>query len=202
LNAWRNNPNRTYNSYPFRNGSILDPKDEADLVRLMELPDKPALRPWESSLPFSFPLTTPRTMTGAATGGYIKGGKLNLPKFANGGLVSGKGGLITGMGSGTSDSITAGFNGSILPKLQISNNEYIMKSSTVAKYGTGFMDAINAQQLSPTTPVAQSATGNVVYNNYVTVNGTDLNKKEVADEVIMRLNKKQKENNKSNMVSY
>lgn len=113
-----------------------------------------------------------------------------------------KGGLIKGKGTGTSDSISAGLNGNLLPQLQVSNNEYLMKASTVAKYGTGFMDAINAQQLSPTTPVAQSATGNVVYNNYVTVNGTDLNKKEVADEVIYRLNKSQNQNNKSNKVNY
>jgi hypothetical protein len=97
----------------------------------------------------------------------------------------------------------------------LSNKEYVVKAAAVKKYGTGFMDAINeqkfgagfkdsisSQKLSSIEPVKQDSKGDVVYNNYVTVNGTDLNKKEVADEVIMRLNKTQKQNNKSNMVTY
>jgi TP901 family phage tail tape measure protein len=47
---------------------------------------------------------------------------------------SAMGGHITGPGSGTSDSIPA----------LLSNGEYVVKASSVAKYGTGFMDTVNA----------------------------------------------------------
>jgi hypothetical protein len=37
-------------------------------------------------------------------------------------------------------------------------------------------------------------------NNNIVINGTDLNKKEIADEVMVRLDTVQKRNNKSNKV--
>jgi hypothetical protein len=135
-------------------------------------------------------------------------GVITKEKFANGGLVRGP-------GTTTSDSIMAKVGYAKGGTIGLSNKEYVVKAAAVKKYGTGFMDAINeqkfgagfkdsisSQKLSSIEPVKQDSKGDVVYNNYVTVNGTDLNKKEVADEVIMRLNKTQKQNNKSNMVTY
>jgi len=54
-------------------------------------------------------------------------GEKGATAFASGGKVSGP-------GSGTSDSILA----------RISNGEYVVRQSSVAKYGTKFMDAINS----------------------------------------------------------
>jgi hypothetical protein len=135
-------------------------------------------------------------------------GVITKEKFATGGLVRGP-------GTTTSDSIMAKVGYAKGGTIGLSNKEYVVKAAAVKKYGTGFMDAINeqkfgagfkdsigSQKLSSIEPVKQDSKGDVVYNNYVTVNGTDLNKKEVADEVIMRLNKVQKQNNKSNMVTY
>jgi hypothetical protein len=48
------------------------------------------------------------------------------------------GGLITGPGSSTSDSIMT----------PLSNGEYVVKASAVKTYGLGFMNALNSQQIS------------------------------------------------------
>lgn len=50
-----------------------------------------------------------------------------------------QGGLIRGAGSSTSDSITIG----------ASNGEYMMRASSVNRYGVDFMNALNQQRLSP-----------------------------------------------------
>jgi len=51
-----------------------------------------------------------------------------------------EGGYITGPGSSTSDSIPA----------MLSNGEFVVKASSVAKYGRGFLDAVNAGALRNT----------------------------------------------------
>ena len=48
------------------------------------------------------------------------------------------GGKITGPGTGTSDSIPA----------MLSNGEYVIKASSVKKYGTNFLDSVNSGKLS------------------------------------------------------
>lgn len=48
------------------------------------------------------------------------------------------GGYISGPGSGTSDSIPA----------RLSNGEYVIKASSVQKYGTGLFDSLNAQRFA------------------------------------------------------
>jgi hypothetical protein len=75
-----------------------------------------------------------------ATGGRVKG-------YAGGGNIQGfpEGGYIEGPGSGTSDSILA-LMGSGTAAM-VSNTEYVMRSAAVARYGVGFMDAINAGRL-------------------------------------------------------
>ena len=61
---------------------------------------------------------------------------LNVPGYAAGGQIKQfkPGGSVTGPGTATSDSIPA----------YLSNGEYVVKASSVAKYGTGFMDSVNA----------------------------------------------------------
>ncbi|MEU8316709.1 hypothetical protein, partial [Micromonospora sp. NPDC049033] len=50
-----------------------------------------------------------------------------------------RGGLVRGPGSTTSDSIPT----------WLSDSEYVIKASSVARYGTGFLDAVNEGRLSP-----------------------------------------------------
>ncbi|MBT2537194.1 phage tail tape measure protein [Arthrobacter sp. ISL-69] len=69
---------------------------------------------------------------------YADGG---LVAFADGGLIGGYpgGGLLTGPGTGTSDSMIA----------RVSNGEFIVRQAAVAKYGVGFLSALNKGTLAP-----------------------------------------------------
>lgn len=69
---------------------------------------------------------------GGGPGPHASGGS---EAYANGGLVGGypSGGLLTGPGTGTSDSIIA----------RVSNGEYIIRQASVSKYGVDFLNAIN-----------------------------------------------------------
>lgn len=78
-------------------------------------------------------------LTGHAAGG--------LAGYADGGPVQSHpdGGLITGPGSGTSDSIVeVSPNGG---EYRTSNREFIVKAASVAKYGVPFLDALNSGRL-------------------------------------------------------
>lgn len=63
------------------------------------------------------------TTHGFATGGRVR-------RFANGGDASGP---VSGPGTGMSDSVPA----------LLSNGEYVIRASSVKKYGQGYMDALN-----------------------------------------------------------
>jgi TP901 family phage tail tape measure protein len=110
------------------------------------------------------------------------------------------GGLIKGPGTGRSDSIAARFAMGGLPQLAVSNGEYIVKASSVQKYGVGFMDALNNQQISSVSSNAAPTSGNTVYNIDMVINGGDA--VTIADQVIKRLKIETSRNNKSNMVTY
>ena len=138
-----------------------------------------------------------------------------------------RGGYVSGPGSQTSDSIPA----------MLSNGEYVIKASAVAKYGKGFLDSINSGRYSlaglasggyaqalPSAGISASAGSygnrlinslrqqsgmnsnassyNPVYNNHITISGTDLSKKEIADEVLYRISVVQKRNNMGNKVTF
>lgn len=66
------------------------------------------------------------------------------PKYALGGLVSGP-------GTGTSDSINA----------RLSNGEYVLRANAVKYYGTDFMNSLNQMQVQ--TGASGGGTGGVVY---------------------------------------
>lgn len=78
---------------------------------------------------------------------YARGGRVR--GYASGGDVQmyPDGGYVTGPGTGTSDSILTMFPSGAVGR--ISNTEYMMKASAVAKYGVRFMDAINSGQFRP-----------------------------------------------------
>lgn len=82
----------------------------------------------------------------AAAHGRARGGL--APGYADGGQVlqtHPTGGLITGPGSGTSDSITElSPNGGMY---RTSNREYIVQASAVQRYGVGLLDALNSGRL-------------------------------------------------------
>lgn len=72
------------------------------------------------------------------------------------------GGPISGPGTWTSDSIPA----------MLSNGEYVVKSSSVAKYGQGMMDAINAGRYAKGGPVGYMNGGAVGFAEGGAVSGT------------------------------
>ena len=108
------------------------------------------------------------------------------------------GGLIKGPGTGTSDSIMARVGYASGGIIGVSNNEYIVKAASVQKYGVGFMNAVNNQQLSPVSALSSSSEGGTVYNIDMVINGGDA--VTIADQVIRRLKIETSKNNKSNMV--
>jgi TP901 family phage tail tape measure protein len=71
------------------------------------------------------------------------------------------GGYISGPGTGTSDSIPA----------MLSNGEYVVKASSVAKYGTGFLDRVNAGRYANGGHVRKYAGGGAVQFEYSRRNG-------------------------------
>jgi LysM repeat protein len=86
-----------------------------------------------------------------ANGNVIRGKKISTNFAGNeAGYVTAKasGGYIRGEGTATSDSIPA----------YLSNGEYVIKASSVAKYGTGTFDALNAGKYADGGPVGKLGT--------------------------------------------
>lgn len=83
---------------------------------------------------------------GRTTQAYASGG---LVAFAGGGMVGGYpgGGLLTGPGTGTSDSMLA----------RVSNGEFIVRQAAVQKYGVGFLSQLNRGSLAPAAGYAGAA---------------------------------------------
>lgn len=93
-----------------------------------------------------------RTVHEGATGGMISFG--GFRHFAEGGLNSftpRSPGLVSGPGTGTSDSIPA----------LIANGEYLLRAAAVKHYGVDFLSSLN-QMLLPTAPVHRFAEGGLV----------------------------------------
>jgi len=88
-----------------------------------------------------------------ASGNVIRGNRVPGSRIETGdqyGRVTAKasGGYIRGEGTATSDSIPA----------YLSNGEYVIKASSVAKYGTGTFDALNAGKFAQGGPVGKLGT--------------------------------------------
>lgn len=100
------------------------------------------------------------------------------------------GGYIMGPGSGISDSIPA----------MLSNGEFVVKASSVAKYGTPMLDAINTGHYAMggyVVPTAKYADGGLAGNNATisaifNISGPDAG--EVADQAIKKLELMMKKN--------
>jgi TP901 family phage tail tape measure protein len=74
----------------------------------------------------------------------------------------------------------------------------VLKSGTEGVYQEDYMNRLRRDATMNTS----TSNSNSVYNNNIVINGTDLNKKELADEVMSRLDRIQKSNNKSNKVVF
>ena len=120
--------------------------------------------------------------------GKAKGGYIDVPKFA-------MGGLIKGPGTGTSDSIRAGFGYAGGGSIRVSNGEYVVKASSVRDYGVKTMDAINKG-----TATVGTNSGGTVYNINMPITSNNANPEGVASEVMRRLKLEVSKNNKSNKV--
>lgn len=90
---------------------------------------------------------------------HARGGKIG--KFAQGGQPSG--GFVSGPGGPTSDSIAA----------MLSNGEYVIRASSVQKYGSGFMNALNQGRLKQTRAVGFAAGGSVGGDSSYTIKWGD-----------------------------
>ncbi|AZQ35935.1 phage tail protein [Streptomyces cyaneochromogenes] len=79
------------------------------------------------------------------SGRYASGGRVR--GYASGGDVQAfpSGGYVDGPGTSTSDSILAMMGSGAAA--MVSNTEYVVRAAAVAKYGVGFLDALNAGRL-------------------------------------------------------
>jgi TP901 family phage tail tape measure protein len=187
--SWRENPNRTHDTYPFVNGSLYDYEDNFDLMQLMQQGvSRPAGVPWRSNNQAPPPDTFGGKNTSLATGGYIDKEKLRIPKFA-------MGGLIKGPGTGISDSIRASLGYAGGGSIRVSNGEYVVKASSVRDYGVKTMDAINNG-----TATVGTNSGGTVYNINMPVTSNNANPEIVANEVMRKLKLEISKNNKTNKV--
>ena len=94
--------------------------------------------------------SNPNYKAGYQGGDYLYSNTLvNIPGAATGGL-------ITGMGTGTSDSLLA----------RLSNGEFVMSSAAVNKYGAGFMSGLNSGRVTMPSP---KSGGGSVRNYNITV---------------------------------
>ncbi|MFG2763155.1 hypothetical protein [Streptomyces rubiginosohelvolus] len=83
-------------------------------------------------------VTTRYVVVGDSSAARRSGSEGSQLKYANGGLVGfPSGGMVTGPGTGTSDSILA----------RVSNGEFVVRARSVAKYGAAFLSAINEGRL-------------------------------------------------------
>jgi LysM repeat protein len=95
--------------------------------------------------------THPQYQAGYQNGDYLYNNTLvNIPQAATGGM-------ITGRGTGTSDSILA----------RLSNGEFVMSASAVSKYGSGFMSGLNSGKV--TMPSAKKSSAGSTNHYSITV---------------------------------
>jgi TP901 family phage tail tape measure protein len=135
--------------------SSTDPAIQAFLQGIDEDPsDASSNRPGTTTPPSRPPNTTDSGQTpppggtssgqGGSNGNYPWGSPYNNDRTVNNdgdpstGEGRAMGGFIKGPGTQTSDSIPA----------RLSNGEYVVKASSVSRYGRGMMDAINEQQFA------------------------------------------------------
>jgi len=103
---------------------------------------------------------------------FANGGKVNVPKFHN-------------------------WNGP-LPGPYGQEFGALVKSGTEGVYQEDYMNRLRRDA----NVNSSTSNSNAVYNNNIVINGTDLDKRELADEVMSRLNRLQQVNNKSNKVVF
>jgi len=149
---------------------------------------------------------------------YVQTGydaKINSPlgiakKLAMGGPVNkyATAGMVTGPGTGTSDSIPA----------MLSNGEYVVRAAAVQSVGTSFLDGINRMSAGGIATKysvprmnmggrinmsngGRASTSNALYNINVTLNGTDLTADDVARTIEQRMRRMQSKQGPSKVIA-
>ena len=149
---------------------------------------------------------------------YVQTGydaKINSPlgiakKLAMGGPVNkyATAGMVTGPGTGTSDSIPA----------MLSNGEYVIRAAAVQSVGTSFLDGINKMSAGGIatkysiprmnmggrvnmSDAGYASTSNALYNINVTLNGTELTADDVARTIEERMRRMQSKQGPSRVIA-
>jgi len=105
------------------------------------------VQPWVDSIRTALqPIVDLITTIGNFLSGGSGEGASSPPGFARGGHAAGH---VRGSGTSTSDSIAA----------WLSNNEFVVRAKAVAKYGVGFLNALNEGRLSLGEPLKLAAGG-------------------------------------------
>ena len=130
----------------------------------------------------------------------VSGASAGTVKLAFGGMVKryANAGVVTGPGTGTSDSIPA----------MLSNGEYVIRAAAVQAVGTSFLDGINKMSAGGIatkysiprmsmggrvnmSQAGSASTSNALYNINVTLNGTELTADDVARTIEERMRRMQ-----------
>ena len=170
LMAWRKNPNRTYNSYPFGHGSYVEMIDNKDLLRLMEQGnDVPATWAWEN--PYLPPIANraPHSRPGS-----------NIWSENNYGHTSdAAGGYINNTGLNLTNSISTAFSRLGVP--QFENGINMVPANMLAMLHKD--EAVIPANMNPFNPNASAAVSGSVYNINVELNGTNVTAQDVATQI-------------------
>jgi len=170
LMAWRKNPNRTYNSYPFGHGSYVEMIDNKDLLRLMKQGnDVPATWAWEN--PYLPPIANraPHSRPGS-----------NIWSENNYGHTSdAAGGYINNTGLNLTNSISTAFSRLGVP--QFENGINMVPANMLAMLHKD--EAVIPANMNPFNPNASAAVSGSVYNINVELNGTNVTAQDVATQI-------------------
>jgi hypothetical protein len=150
---------------------------------------------------------TPSDSSGTSAGGPITQAQMDtiIASIKNtvipmqGQMSFANGGLVTGPGTGRSDSIFA----------RLSKGEYVVNANATSKYGTDLLAALNAGSLNPTfqnpakrvtvstqggESISNRSTSNIQYNVNVNVEGSNASPQEIARVVINTIKQREKSN--------
>jgi hypothetical protein len=170
LIAWRKNPNRTYNSYPFGHGSYVEMIDDLDLRLLMKQGnDTPATWPWKN--PYLPPI--------ASRAPHSRPGSNIWSENGYGHTSDAAGGYINNTGLNLTNSMSTAFSRLGVP--QFENGINMVPANMLAMLHKD--EAVIPANMNPFNPNASAAVSGSVYNINVELNGTNVTAQDVATQI-------------------